>query len=191
MRKGIIGSKNILGILLVLLVGCNSGGHTSNTAADNPDLNSERLIPQNVIDYLSTHLPGYSIANRSDYTTGWWSFYEPQSTPFVVKTDINDDQIVDYALILKKSNLIELVILTGTKGSFKHWIAPDFNKNFNPNAKDLHYGLMPQPPGQIDIAYPQIKSLILKSNAINLMDYENRMAIYYWSGDRIEIFKTH
>ena len=150
--------------------------------------NSAEKPSAEVEKYIKNEFAGWSLASKSDYIKSWWSFYDNKSVPYFVATDINDDQLSDYGLILKKSDSIKVVILVGDKNSFKHWVAKEVGEPFNFNLKNLQLGLTIEPPGRIDIAYPAIKSLILKSNAINVMEFENRLCIYYWLGEKIEVF---
>jgi hypothetical protein len=69
-------------------------------------------------------------------------------------------------------------------------LAADFKKSFNDPANDLTWCLLPAPPGRIDVAYPGIRSLVLRSNGINLLQLENRAGIYYWDGKGIGFFPT-
>lgn len=175
-------------ITAILFAGCNIAAETFKPGAST-DKNG--LITENVNLYLSENFSGWEIAQKTDYINSWWSFYDRDNVPYVVKTDINDDAVPDYGIIIKKADSIKLVLLTGKQTSFNHWEADNFAKLFNSTLKNLHLGLSIEPPGRIDIAYPQIRSLVLKSNAINLMDHENRVSAYYWENDTIKVFQTN
>ena len=150
----------------------------------------EELLPQKVKEYISANFSGWSIPESSDYIKSWWSFYERGTIPYMVKTDINDDQTVDYGLVLKSVDKIRPVLLLSKGETFTHWTDTSLEKPFDAAEKDLHYGLSIEPAGRIDVAFPEIKSLILKSNAINFMDYEVRTCVFHWTGTTIEIFRT-
>lgn len=192
-RKGIRVFLDLLIIAAVLLL---TGCHTPDTAK--PDLfrntsvqkdSPHMLIPEKVNRYLSVHFPAYLIAEKGDYINSWWSFYDTGMQPFVVKTDINDDSLADYGLVLKSADSIAVLILIGSGASFRPWfIRLPAEKPFVTQA--IHFGLVPEPPGQIDIAYPRVKTLLLESNGINLMDFENRIAVCYWADHGVHLFLT-
>ncbi|MBC8052401.1 MAG: hypothetical protein H7Y13_05010 [Sphingobacteriaceae bacterium] len=151
---------------------------------------NEELIPADLKEYIKTNLQGWLLAERSDYSKVWWSFYDAGSTPYAVVTDINDDQAPDYGMILKNNDALRFVIFFKKGNSYTHWVADNFNKSFNSANKDLQNGLTIEPPGRVDVVYPEIKSLILKSNAISVMELENRRCIYYWSNGKVSAFTT-
>lgn len=178
-------------ILAIFFAGCNLSAETTQYVGGSTNAEKGKLISMKVTTYLSENFAGWEIATETDYIKSWWSFYDRGNIPYAVKTDINDDKYPDYGIIIKKGDSIKLVVLTGNGTSFNHWVANNCPTLFNSTLKNLHIGLSIEPPGRIDIAYPQIKSLILKSNAINLMDYENRLAAYYWEDNKIQVFQTN
>jgi hypothetical protein len=147
------------------------------------------LLPQPLTAYLKTHLPQWQVVEKADYSKTWWSFYDSSYNPCWARTDINDDQLADYALWLKKNNQVRLVICTGTTGhSFAHYTASDNHIAINEREPNLTMGVAIAPPAQVDVAYPRIQSLILKSNGFALMELEERTRIYYWEKDTIQTF---
>lgn len=145
-------------------------------------------IPQHVIDYISRKFPGWTLPDTSDYIKTWWSFYEKDQIPYYTSVDINDDQALDYGLILKSSDSIQLVILLDSTDTFTHRKAKDFQEIFK--GKDIQFGLMIEPPKRIDVIDINNNSLILTSNGIGLMNFENRQKIYYWNEGELKMFKT-
>jgi hypothetical protein len=115
-------------------------------------------VPHEVQSYIQTHLRGWTIADTTDYDRLWWSFYDKKQVPFFVMIGINH--------------------------SFIHQITDDFKVG----VKNLKYGLAIEPAGQIDVLEPKEATLILRSNAITLMEMEDRSRIYYWSDRAIKTF---
>lgn len=147
------------------------------------------LLPGKLEAYLKTQLPRWQLVQKTDYSKTWWSFYDSSHNPCWARTDINDDQLADYALWLKKDNQLRLVICTGTTGdSFAHYTANDINLNLNERESGLIVGITVAPPAQIDVVYPHIQSLVLKSNGFAQMELEERTRIYYWEKDTIQTF---
>lgn len=147
-------------------------------------------LPAPVREYIATHLRGWAIVNKEDYDSSFWSFYDSAMLPFFTATDLNDDGLVDYGVLVKKEGFVQLAFLLGAGDSFTHQLANDFKKAFNDTTNDLTWCLTPAPPGQTDVAYPRMQSLILRSNGINLLQLENRTCIYYWDGQGIGLFAT-
>ncbi len=147
-------------------------------------------IPVAVTDYTGLQFPGWSIVTKQDYHTGFWSFYDEKKLPFFTAVDINDDGYVDYGILIKKQDTVQLVILLNKNNSFTHQVAGNFLLPHYPDNKALQYCLLPEPPGQIDVVKPSIRSLILTTNAIQLMEMENRICIYYWNNTTIAAFQT-
>jgi hypothetical protein len=145
-------------------------------------------VAQKVQDYIQTHLPGWHIVDTADYAKTWWSFYDRKQVPFFVTIDLNDDQQEDYALLLKKSDILQLAVLTGSGKSFTHWMAEDFFIIYKGGVRDVQYGLAIEPPARIDVLEPKEASLILRSNGLTIMEMEQRSRIYYWEGGTIKTF---
>ena len=147
------------------------------------------VLPQIVTNYLQQAFPQWHIVEKSDYSKTWWSFYDSSYNPCWARTDINDDQLADYALWLKKGAQLRLVIFTGNaRQSFNHIIVIDSNNVFNEATHNLSMGIAIAPPAQTDVVKPRIQSLILKSNGFALMELEERTRIYYWENDSIQTF---
>jgi hypothetical protein len=148
------------------------------------------VLPQTLVAYLKTNFPQWQIVSKADYSKTWWSFYDSSDNPCWARTDINDDRLADYALWLKKDNMLRFVIFTGTAShSFAHYTANDINVAFNEKEhNNLTMGVAVAPPAQIDVAYPRIQSLLLKSNGFALMELEERTRIFYWKNDSIQTF---
>ena len=170
----------------------NSGSSPRGTSAISSKAegsNAVQDIPVSAKEYIRAKFPGWSIPNSDDYKI-WWSFYEPRTIPYYAITDLNDDRQEDYAFILKKPDSLRVVVLLKKGNTFNHWIADNFKATYNAADKDIQFGVTIDPPGQIDVVIPKIKSLILRSNAFTLMELENRRCIYYWSDGKISVFET-
>jgi len=174
-----------------LMTACNERtmqAPVATTVGHNPNRYTT-LLPQTLADYLKIVLPQWHVVAKADYSKTWWSFYDSSDNPCWARTDINDDQLADYALWLKKDNQLRLVICTGTAShSFDHYTANDLHVTFNEKEHNLTMGVAVAPPAQIDVAYPRIQSLILKSNGFALMELEERTRIFYWKNDNIQTF---
>jgi hypothetical protein len=147
------------------------------------------VLPQEITNYLRDTFPQWQVVEKGDYSKTWWSFYDSSYNPCWSRTDINDDQLADYAVWLKKNNQLRLVICTGKANQlFNHTIVIDSNYMFNEKEHNLQTGIAVAPPAQIDVVKPRIQSLILKSNGFVLMELEERSRIYYWENHGLRTF---
>lgn len=176
---------------LWLIIACDERMMQAATTASITDTTQQfsTVLPRTLVDYVMAHFPQWQLVEKTDYSKTWWSFYDSSYNPCGVRTDINDDRLADYALWLKKDNLVQLIICTGTTShSFTHYIADLPNITFNDKEHNLHHGVAVAAPGQIDVVLPRIQSLILKSNAFALLELEERTRIYYWQNDSLQTF---
>lgn len=154
-----------------------------------PALHYPTVLPQEIVSSLRDSFPQWQIVEKSDYSKVWWSFFDSSYNPCWARTDINDDQLADYAIWLKKDAQLRLLICTGkTNTAFNHTIAIDSNNMFIEKEHNLSMGIAVASPAQIDIVQPQIQSLILRSNGFALMELEAQTRIYYWENGRIQTF---
>ena len=176
--------------IFVLLLACREQAAKLPIAADLPPaLHYPAVLPQEMVSYLHETFPQWQVVEKSDYSKTWWSFYDSSYNPCWVRTDINDDQLADYAVWLKKATQLRLIICIGkVKQLFDHTIAIDSSKVFNEKEHNLLIGIAVAPPGQIDVVQPHIQSLILKSNGFVLMELEERSRIYYWENGSLKTF---
>lgn len=186
-------SINFIPVLFILLIflGCKQPEIKGNEQQTNPLSTTNNLkttLPQNVQNYLAENLSEWNIPDTADYAKTWWSFHDSNAIPYYVVTDLNDDEIADYSIMVHNDKKITIVFLLGGKDSFSHQFATDFLRPFVKH--HLEYGLSIEPPGRIDIALPEIRSIILKSNAINLLELENRLGIYFFADNRLGVFTT-
>jgi hypothetical protein len=182
----------IFNLLALLMFGCqnrNSGPTTAPVSQQSETVGLKEMIPQKIKDYVAQNLPGYTIVDTSDYIKAWWSFYDKHQIPCFITMDFNDDQVSDYAMLLKNANSLRLVILTASGNSFTQWMPDDFNEVYKGN--DVQFGLSIEPPGRIDcLVDNKEQSLVLQSNGIALMALEQKVKVYYWSSGKYNLFRV-
>jgi hypothetical protein len=182
--------KWICAATCILLLACKEQTPRLPIAANtSPPIHYPVVLPQEVVHYLHEALPQWQVVEKSDYSKTWWSFYDSSYNPCWARTDINDDQLADYAVWLKKDTQLRLVVCTGkTNQLFNHTIAIDSNTILNEKGYNLSIGIAVAPPAQIDVVKPRLQSLVLKSNGFVLMELEERNRIYYWENESIQTF---
>lgn len=186
------GCFNFLTLVVLSFVGCD-GANSAVSVNSNESISpkkrpsTQQALPQHVIDFLKRNFADVSIADTSDYSEVWWSFYDREQNPYFVSVDLNDDETLDYGVIIKRSGSIRIIVLLDSADTYKPWMAQDFQENFH--GKDIQFGLAIEPPKRIDVVGNN-QSLTLRSNAIALMNLENRSRIYYWEAGRMKAFTT-
>jgi hypothetical protein len=183
-------------VVIFSFMGCDRTNTRRDIAASidsNESISSEKRasaqhgLPQPVLDFLRSRFADAWVADPSDYNEAWWSFYGREQLPYFVSVDLNDDEVLDYGLIIKQSGFIRVLILLDSANTYKSWMAEDFQANFR--EKDIQFGLAIEPPKRIDVVGSN-QSLTLRSNAIALMNFENRSRIYYWESGKMKVFAT-
>src|SRR5687767_5792449 len=100
--------------IFMLLMACNEQSPDPPPVAEVPAaLHYPAVLPKQIANYLHETFPQWRVVEKSDYSNTWWSFYDSSYNPCWVRTDINDDQLADYAVLLKKEAALRLVICTG------------------------------------------------------------------------------
>jgi hypothetical protein len=183
----------IIYLITFLIVGCQNNSHSTSCVKLTETAvipGKMELIPTKVKVYLNDNLVGWNIPDTSDYIKCWWSFYERNQIPYFVTTDINDDNLADYAFILKNAHTIRLVILISTGNTFRQLIPDDFVVTFKDKVKDIQFGVNIEPPGLTDCIVDNKEcSITLRSNSIVLMELERKSKYYYWQNGTIKMFR--
>ena len=177
-------------IFILLLPACKEQTPGPPIAADiSPTITYPGTLPKEIKHYLQETFPQWQVVEKGDYSKTWWSFYDSSYNPCWARTDMNDDQLADYAVWLKKDTQLRLVVCTGkTNRLFNHTIIIDSNTVLNESKYNLSTGIAVAPPAQIDVVKPRIQSLVLKSNGFVLMELEERSRLYYWENEGLQTF---
>lgn len=146
--------------------------------------------PDTLLSFIYKTFPGAQVCTQADYDQSFWSFCDTTlSLPWYTAADINNDEYVDMALLVKQQQNAKLLLFLSNHTGYTWQWAEGFSIPVS-QKQPLQFGLQPEPPGRIDIAYRSLQSLILRTNGINLYHFENRHAIYYWNENSIAVFRT-
>lgn len=184
--------------VLFSLASCkNQKGHIDNNPiSESSAIQLDSLMPQDVKNYLKTNFPDYHIPDTNEYFKNFSFFFNKgvsysfnDQIPYFVTSDFNDDQLPDFAFILKKSENLKFVFLENTGNSFKYWSDSSFNEPID--NEGIIYGLYVEPPRKIDcVVDDEPVSLILKRNGVALYKLEDMMKVYYWEDGTFKVFRT-
>lgn len=149
--------------------------------------NSIFMIPKNIKDGLLQQFPSVEIIKKEDYSKLFWDFYDPDTIPNECFTDINNDQVLDYALLVKEDNKLKLVIIMSSKKGYSHWISPFSIENIN--SEGINFCVTIKPAGRIDVVKKVPESLVLKKNGFLLKNLEQDNFVFYEDDNKIKKFK--
>ncbi|MEJ6979480.1 hypothetical protein WG906_03405 [Pedobacter sp. P351] len=171
-------------ILTLSIISCTSTDQDPSVSKDVKYISALTVAEK----FIKEALPGWEVASNDDYANLWWSFYNRGTESNFITSDFNDDEKSDFALLVKSETerKLKLLFLIAKDDSFKYSFAEDFEREFK--GKDIQYGLFVESPKKIDVAYPEISSLILESNGISLHNYEINNRVYYIRNDSIKVF---
>ncbi|MDQ5929724.1 MAG: hypothetical protein QG594_1505 [Bacteroidota bacterium] len=126
------------------------------------------------------------LIEKTNYSKLFWDFFDQTITPNQCATDINNDQILDYAFLINQKNELKIVIAQSNKKSYSFWMAPFTLQKITPTG--IQYSLSPQPAGQTDVIKKQPETLILKKNAFVIKNLEQDIKILYDENGKIQLF---
>ncbi|MGQ7945407.1 hypothetical protein [Flavobacterium sp. WC2509] len=144
-------------------------------------------IPKEIKDSLLQHFSEAEIINKEAYSNLFWDFYDRTVTPNECFTDINNDQIMDYALLVKEKNNLKVIIAFSTKKGYSYWISPFSIEKIN--TKGVNFCVTIKPAGRTDVVKKKPESLVLKNNGFLLKNLEQDYLTLYEADNKIMIFK--
>lgn len=148
--------------------------------------NTILTIPKKIKNDFLQQFPSVEIIKKEDYSRLFWDFYDPDTIPNECFTDINNDQLLDYALLLKDGDKLKLGIIMSSKKGYSCWISP-FAENIN--SEGVNFCLTVKPAGRIDFVKKVPESLVLKKNGFLLKNLEQDNFIFHENDNKIIFFK--
>lgn len=149
--------------------------------------NSTFVIPKTIKDNLLHQFPSVEIIKKEDYSKLFWDFYDPNTIPNECFTDVNNDQLLDFALLVRESDMLKLVIVLSAKKGYSYWIFPFSIEKIN--SEGVNFCITIKPAGRIDVVKKVPESLVLKKNGFFLKNLEQDYLILYEINNQIMIFK--
>lgn len=149
--------------------------------------NSTFVIPKTIKNNLVRQFPSVEIIKKEDYSKLFWDFYDSNIIPNECFTDINNDQLLDYALLVKEGNMLKLTIILSQKKGYTYWISPFSIEEIN--SEGINFCITIKPAGRIDVVKKVPESLVLKKNGFFLKNLEQDYLILYEINSEVMIFK--
>lgn len=176
-------------IFLLSFYGCkdSSKGRIRGFERPIPQQNNLFIIPQKVKKDFLQKFPKLEMIKKEDYSNLFWDFYDRNMIPNECYTDINNDQILDYAVLIKDGNQLKLAIILSSHKDYSYWISPFSMQNVN--SEGVHFCVSVKPAGRTDIVKKVPESLVIKKNGFLLKNLEQDCFIFYETNKEIKMFK--
>jgi hypothetical protein len=149
--------------------------------------NSVFAIPKEIKVNVLQQFPGVEIIKKEAYSDLFWGFYDATIIPNECFTDVNNDQIMDYALLIKQKNKLKVVIVLSVNKGYSYWISPFSIETIN--AKGVNFCVNIKPAGRTDVVKKKPESLVIKKNGFLIKNLEQDYMVLYESDGKIMTFK--
>lgn len=144
-------------------------------------------IPQKIKNDFLQKFPKLEIIKKEHYSNLFWDFYDRNMIPNECYTDINNDQILDYALLVEEGNQLKLGIILSSHKDYSYWISPFSMQNVN--SEGVHFCVSVKPAGRTDVVKKVPESLVIKKNGFLIKNLEQDCFIFYEINKEIKMFK--
>ena len=177
------------GQLLMLSFGCVHSSKEPQTAFNRtvPLQRNFFLISKAIKECLLHKYPDFEIVKKEEYSRLFWDFYDATLIPNECSTDINNDQIIDYALLVKQKNNLKLAIVFSTPKGYSYWVAPFSFESVNVNG--VNFCLAIKPAGRTDVVKKVPESLVIRKNGFLIKNLEQDYMVFYQANGKIMTFK--
>lgn len=177
-------------ILMALCHSCNFANkepEKQNTTATNNSDKQLKVFSQIKNTFLKQN-KGMSLIEKENFSKLFWNFYDSDTTPNECCTDINNDQIIDYAFLVKENNKLKVAIAYSVKKEYSYWISQFALEEISPEG--IHFCVTQKPAGRTDVVKKKPESLILKKNGFAIMNLEQESKILYELNGKIQLFES-
>jgi hypothetical protein len=179
-------------VFFIFLLCCNgckdsSKKHIMDFERTIPEQNNIYTIPQKVKNHFLQQYPKLEMIKKEDYSNLFWDFYDRNMIPNESYTDINNDQILDYAVLVKDGNKLKLGIILSADKHYSYWISPFSIQHINSEGVDFCVSV--KPAGRTDVVKKVPESLVIKKNGFLIKNLEQECFIFYETNKEIKMFK--
>lgn len=176
-------------IFLLSFYGCkdSSKGSIRDFERPIPQQNNLFTIPQKVKKDFLQKFPKLEIIKKEEYSKLFWDFYDSETIPNECFTDINNDQLLDYALLVKDENKLKLVIILSADKDYSYWISPFSIENIT--VEGVNFCISIKSAGRTDIVKKVPESLVIKKNGFLLRNLEQDHFVFYEESGHLKNFK--
>lgn len=146
------------------------------------DPSCDKVLPPTLIEFIKNNMEDYSIVDLTFYKEGWEDNISNRELPFYTKSDFNGDGKIDFALLLFKSNVLELFVFHALDGTYLPFSLESFK--YKQDKIDLVISVEPKGTWEaIDT------SVTIRSDGILLSFFsESQSKAFYWDGYKYSSF---
>lgn len=176
-------------VFVLCLTGCNDSSKESIVDFERTisEQNNVFTIPKKIKDNVLRQFRSVEIIKKEEYSKLFWDFYDSGTIPNQCFTDINNDQLLDYALLVKDENKLKLVIILSADKDYSYWISPFSIENIT--AEGVNFCISIKPAGRTDVVKKVPESLVIKKNGFLLRNLEQDHFVFYEENGQIKNFK--
>lgn len=143
-------------------------------------------VPISIKNQLLKKHPTLKIISKEDYSNLFWNFYDASTIPNECFTDINNDQLLDYALLVQDNESLKVAIATSSTKGYSCWLSGSIGEI--KTASGVEFALFVKPAGRTDIVKKTPQSLLLNKNGFVLKNLEIEHLILFENQGKIETF---
>ena len=182
-------SRFVFFILLLSFYGCkdSSKERIMDFKTTIPKQDNVFTIPQKVKNDFLQKFPTLEMIKKEEYSNLFWDFYDRNMIPNECYTDINNDQILDYAVLIKDGNQLKLGIILSSHKDYSYWISPFSIQHIN--SEGVNFCVSVKPAGRTDVVKKVPESLVIKKNGFLIKNLEQECFIFYETNKEIKMFK--
>ncbi|WP_163408832.1 hypothetical protein [Flavobacterium ajazii] len=182
-------SRFVFFALLLLFYGCKDSSREQIVDFKRTILEQKNVftVPKKLKDNFLQKFPTLEMIKKEDYSNLFWDFYDRNMIPSECYTDINNDQILDYALLVKDGDKLKLGIIFSSDKDYSYWISPFSIENVNSGG--VNFCVSVKPAGRTDVVKKAPESLVIKKNGFLLRNLEQDSFIFYETNGEIKTFK--
>lgn len=176
-------------VFLLCLTGCNDSSKDRIVDFERTitEQNNVFTIPKKIKDNVFRQFPSVEIIKKEEYSKLFWDFYDSGTIPHECFTDINNDQVLDFALLVKERNKLKLVIILSNNKDYSYWISPFSIENIA--VEGVNFCVSIKPAGRTDVVKKVPESLVIKKNGFLLRNLEQGHFVFYEENGEIRNFK--
>jgi hypothetical protein len=183
--------KNVF-LLCILITHCYSCNFADKEPENLDDItlnnsNEEFRVPLSVKNDFLKQNKGINLVEKENFAKLFWDFYDQDINPSESYTDINNDQVVDYAFLIRENDKLKIAVAYSDKKEYSYWISPFALEEITPVG--IHFCVTAKPAGRTDVVKKKPESLVLKKNGFAINNLEQEAKVLYELNGKIQLFE--
>ncbi|GGE98574.1 hypothetical protein [Flavobacterium limi] len=176
-------------VFLWFFYGCNNSSQENIVDFERTISEQDNVftIPKEIKNAILRQFPSVEIIKKEEYSKLFWDFYDSSIIPNECFTDVNNDQLLDYAILVREGNKLKLVIILSDNKDYSYWISPFSIEKIT--AEGVNFCVSIKPAGRTDVVKKVPESLVIKKNGFLVRNLEQDHFVFYEENGKIKNFK--